>query len=105
VHCRLCRVETRHCAGAAHIGRRADVAPRASEPYSKIRHTIMERRRFTAILGVILEHRPLVNIVLHERHQLTLWGGTEAHTLLGAGTMADRLKHHLAANNQLDWFT
>ena len=65
----------------------------------------MERRRFTAILVVIIEHRPLVNVVLHERHEFARWGGTEAHTLLGTGAMTGRLEHHPAAKNQLDWFT
>ena len=56
VHRRLCREETRHSTGAAHVGGCADIALGASELYLKVRHTVMERGRFTATFVVSIEH-------------------------------------------------
>src|ERR1700732_3458920 len=56
IHRRLGRVKSRHGAWAAHVGWCADVAPGASELYSKVRHAVMKRGRFTAILVIVLEH-------------------------------------------------
>ncbi len=44
----------------------------------------------------------VVDVVVLERDELSFSGGTETHPLLGAGTMAYRLKHHLAADDEFD---
>ena len=104
VHGRLGRVKSGHRARAAHVGWCADVAPRASEFHAQIRHAVMERRRFTAILVIVVEDDAVVDVIVLERDELSLRRGAEAHPLLGAGTMTDRLEHHLAAEHELDRF-
>ena len=64
----------------------------------------MERRRFTAVLVVIVEHRPVVNVVVLERDELAFRRGAEPHSLLRPRTMTCRLEHHLAAEHKLDRF-
>ena len=63
----------------------------------------MERRRFTAILVVVIEHRPVIDVIVLERDELALGRGAEPHPLLGARSMTGRLEHHLAAEHELDW--
>ena len=40
-----------------------------------------------------------------KRDQLAVWRRAQAHALLCARAVADRLKHHLAADHQLDRLT
>ena len=56
VHRRLGRVEPGHRAGAAHGGRRADVAPGAAKGHAEVGHAVLERRRLAAVLVVVIEH-------------------------------------------------
>src|SRR5207253_11021782 len=40
------------------------------------------------------------NVVVLERDEFAVAGGAEAHALLSARAMTDRLKHHLAADHE-----
>ena len=62
----------------------------------------MERRRLAAVLVVLVEHRPVVDVVVLERDELAVGRRAEPHSLLGARPMADGLEHHLAADHELD---
>ena len=42
-----------------------------------------------------------VDVVVLERDELAVGRGAQPHALLGAGPMADRLEHHLAADDEL----
>ena len=44
----------------------------------------------------------MVDVVVLERDELAVRRGAEPHALLGARAMADRLEHHLAADDELD---
>ena len=63
----------------------------------------MERRRFTAVLVVVIEHRPVINIIVLQRDELAFAGGAEPDSLLSVRAMTDRLEHHLAAEHEFDW--
>src|SRR5439155_10327252 len=102
IHGRLSRVESGDCARAAHIRRRADVAPRPTEMHPQVWRAVMEGRRFTAILVVVLEDRAVTDIVMLERDELAFRCGAQSHVLLSAGAMARRLERHLPAENELN---
>ena len=84
VHRRLGRVESGHCARAAHVGGRADVAPARPKCDAQVRHAVMERRRFAAVFVVVVEHRPVIDVIVLERDELAVLCRAEAHTLLRA---------------------
>ena len=44
----------------------------------------------------------MVDVIVLERDELSVSCGAEAHPLLGAGTMTNRLEHHLAADDKFD---
>ena len=58
VHRRLGGVEPGHRAGAAHVGRCADVALGAAERHAQVGHAVLERRGLAAVFVVVVEHRP-----------------------------------------------
>ena len=66
---------------------------------------MVERRRLAAVFVIVIEHRVVIDVVVLERDEPSVSGGAEAHTLLGAGTMTDRLEHHLAADDEFDRLT
>src|SRR5437667_8017 len=84
---------------ATHVGRRPEVASGAAEFYPQVRHAVLEGRRLTAILVIVVKHRPVIAVVVLKRDELALRRRAEPHALLGAGAMTDRLKHHLAAEH------
>src|SRR4029077_2601873 len=88
--------------GATHIRRRADVAPRPPETHPQVWRAVMERRRFTAILLVLLEHRAVTDVVVFERYELPSGRRAEPHPLLSAGAMIGTLEGHLPAKYELD---
>src|SRR5215468_6219209 len=88
--------------GTAHVGRCADVAPGPSEMHPQVWRAVMKRRRFTAILLVILEDRAVTDVIVFEREELAFRRRAEPHPLLGAGAMTSRLKGHLATEDELD---
>ena len=96
--------ETGDGAGTTHIGWRADVAPGPSEMHPQVWRAVVERRRFTAILLVLLEDRAVTDVVVVERDELAFRCRAEADTLLGARAMTGRLKRHLPAENELNRF-
>ena len=102
VHRRLGRVEPGHGAGSAHVGCCADVALGAAERHAQVGHAVMERRGLAAVFVVVVEHRQVVDVVVLQRDELAVGRGAEAHALLRAGAMTDRLEHHLAADHELD---
>ena len=74
----------------------------ASEMHPQVGHAVMERRRFTAILVILLEHRPLIDVVVLERDEFALGCGAQPHALLRVRAMTGRLERHLAAEHELD---
>ena len=82
VHRRLGGVEPGHRAGAAHGGRRADVAPGAAERHAQVGHAVLERRRLAAVFVVVVEDRRVVDVVVLERDELAVGRGAEPHALL-----------------------
>ncbi len=89
VHRRLGRKQSGHSSGTPHGGRRADIAAGEAPLHSKIRHTIVVRRGLAAVFAIAIQHRPVVDIVVHERDELSFAGGAEPHALLSPGTMTD----------------
>ncbi len=72
--------------------------------HPQVWRTVVERRRFTAILVVILEHRAVVDVIVVERDELAFRCGAEPDPLLSMGAMARRLERHLPAEHELDRF-
>ena len=61
----------------------------------------MEGRGFAAVFVIIVAHRHVIDVVVHERDQLAVPGCAEPNTLLSTRPVPDRLEHHLAADDQL----
>ena len=59
----------------------------------------MECGRFAAVFMMSVEHRPRVDVIVLQRDELAVLHSAESQALLGARTMADRLKHHLPADD------
>ena len=64
----------------------------------------MEGRRFTAILVVLLEYRPLIDVIVLKRDELAFRCRAEPDALLSAGAMTGTLERHLPAKHELDRF-
>ena len=64
----------------------------------------MERRGFTAVLVVMVDHRHMVDVIVLQREELALTRCAHADALLRACAMPDGLEHHLAADDQLHRF-
>src|SRR5205807_7592885 len=62
---------------------------------SDLGNAVMERRGFTAVLVVIVDHRHVVDVVVLQREELALTRCAQADTLLRACAMPDGLEHHL----------
>src|SRR5438552_2242261 len=62
----------------------------------------MERRGFAAVFVIVIEDCLLADVIMLERDELAVGGCAQPHALLGAGTMADRLEHHLAGDHYFD---
>src|SRR5689334_4690504 len=52
-----------------------------------------------------VKHRPRVNVIMVQRHELALACGAQANALLCQRAMADRMEHHLASEHQPHWPT
>src|SRR5215467_15730079 len=100
VHRRLGRVESGHPARAAHVGASADVAFGAAERHAQVRHAVLKRRSLAAIFMMGVKHRPLVDVIVLQRDQFTVWRCAETDALLGARPMTDGVKHHLSGEYQ-----
>src|SRR4029077_4591581 len=76
--------------------------PGTAELYPEVRHAVLERRGLAAVFVIIIEDCEIVDVIVLERDELSVRCGTEAHPLLGAGTMTNCLEHHLAADDKFD---
>ena len=69
---------------------------------AKVGHAVLERRGFAAVFVVVVEHRPLIDVVVLERDELAFRRRAEPDALLCARPVTDRLEHHLAADHEFD---
>ena len=81
-----------------------DVAGGAPESYPQVLYAVMEWRRLPAILMMIAIGGAVIDVVMLQRNESAFRGRAESYPLLGTCAMPSRLKHHPAADYELDWF-